>query len=163
MKQFQHHTLKMGTGRNGYIHLRSLYIQRKITDNDIKLRYLQLRLTGKASTLFSGIVEIQSDFDKVKKLLGVEIYRNKFEKRQRQFGQTWRKYTDELRNLGEKIYPPDQLGKCVLDKILSDPSAAEMKYSGDVCEWDAWIAKFDQIVHSCSMDDDARLKWFDAS
>ena len=136
---------------------------KKITDNDIKLRYLQLRLTGKASTLFSGIVKIQSDFDKVKKLLGVEIYRNKFEKRQRQFGQTWRKYTDELRNLGEKIYPPDQLGKCVLDKILSDPSAAEMKYSGDVCEWDAWIAKFDQIVHSCSMDDDARLKWFDAS
>eukprot|EP00731_Ephydatia_muelleri_P011771 Em0006g665a len=136
---------------------------KKITDNDIKLRYLQLRLTGKASTLFSGIVEIQNDFDKVKKLLGVEIYRNKFEKRQRQFGQTWRKYTDELRNLGEKIYPPDQLGKCVLDKILSDPSAAEMKYSGDVCEWDKWIAKFDQIVHSCSLDDDARLKWFDAS
>eukprot|EP00731_Ephydatia_muelleri_P011783 Em0006g677a len=136
---------------------------KKITDNDIKLRYLQLRLTGKASTLFSGIVKIQSDFDKVKKLLGVEIYRNKFEKQQKQFGQTWRQYADELRNLGEKIYPPDQLGKCVLDKILSDPSAAEMKYSGDVREWDAWIENFDQIVHSCSLDDVARLKWFDAS
>eukprot|EP00731_Ephydatia_muelleri_P011795 Em0006g689a len=136
---------------------------KKITDNDIKLRYLQLRLTGKASTLFSGIVKIQSDFDKVKKLLGVEIYRNKFEKQQKQFGQTWRQYADELRNLGEKIYPPDQLGKCVLDKILSDPRAAEMKYSGDVREWDAWIENFDQIVHSCSLDDVARLKWFDTS
>ena len=136
---------------------------KKITDNDTKLRYLQLRLTGKASYFFLLIVKTQKDFEKVKELLGVEIYRNKFEKQQRQLGETWRKFTAELRNLGHKVYPPDQLDKCVLDKVLSDPSACEMKYSGDVCEWDAWIAKFDQIVHSCSLDDDAMLKWFDAS
>ena len=135
---------------------------KNIADNDIKLKCLELRLTDNALYKFSEIVRNQRNYDKVKKQLEEAIYRDMFEKRKKLLEETWKKYSSELRSLGQKIFPPDQLNKCLLDKILSDPSNCEMKYSGDVCEWDAWISKFDRIVHSCSLDDDAMLKWFDA-
>ncbi|KAL5508888.1 hypothetical protein EMCRGX_G004150 [Ephydatia muelleri] len=154
-------------------------------DNDaIKLKYLELRLTGWALDTFQA--NPRSDYSEARDSLQVSFYKKKFNDMRKPMWEEWSSFADSLVITGQKVYDSEELITNVVSKILADHPCAhvwvglenpiqdavtiakakdviEVTFTGDVDQWDTWITMFEERVASHNLDEKAKLLWFHVS
>ena len=164
------------------------YTNSKIPDDEkLKLRFLQLRLTGTALQLFSAINSTLKSYQDILNDLKTEIYKQKFEKRSKQPNETWKEFVLDLQYFGKIVYTNDTLDEQVTKKILVDPVIGEkvqqekpknvheasiiaqakevMKesFTADVNQWDNWIVMLETEAKRYRLTDSEMMLWFRVS
>ena len=161
--------------------------QINIVDDTKQIRFLRLRLTGKALQLYYTVVKSSNIYHEVTKSLEIEIYKERFRCRSKQVGETWKQFADDLMNLGKKVYEKTELNEHVKERILFDSNVdvavktenpqnveeaaniAQAKdtihesFCGDVDQWDKWISMFEKKSKPYHLKDSEKLLWFRVS
>ena len=161
--------------------------ENKIVDDSKQIRFLRVRLTGTALQLFNTVCSTLNIYRKVLNALEHEISKEKFESRSKKPGESWEQFVNDLRNLGKKTFENNELSKFLKDKILNDDNVgmavraenpknveeatviAQAKdsvtesFSGDVDQWDKWIAMFGKKANRYRLIDCDKLTWFRVS
>ena len=155
-----------------------------IVNDVIKLKYLELRLTGWALKTFCN--NPKSEYSDAKHALQVSFYSKKFDEMRKPMWEEWSTFANSLNITGKNAYGSEERIKNVVDKILSDhpythdwvgletpiEDAVAIAQAKDVIQvtffdyidqWDRWIADFEEKVKSHNLNERAKLLWFHVS
>jgi len=110
------------------------------TEDAVKLKWLQVRLTGRAATAYKRFAtEVKNDYKRSKEVLQKrfepdskkEIYMMEFQTRKKLKGEDWATFGEDVRILAEKAYPglqPEAQETLALNHYLTQVDNAQVAF-----------------------------------